>query len=72
MKKWGEYRRMSFGLNPGGTVYGAKNPVCWDDLGYDVPFLEVGPDVIMQAIRDQVEETIGRRLPYDWSFQGHD
>jgi len=68
MKSWGEYRRMSFGLNPGGTMYGAKNPVCWDDLGYDVPFLEVGPDVIMQAIRDQVEETIGRRLPYDWSF----
>lgn len=68
MRGWGEYRRSSFALNPGGSIYGAKNPVSWEDLGSGVPFLEVGPDAIMQSIRDAVEETVGRRLPYDWSF----
>lgn len=59
MRGWGEYRRASFALNPGGTTYGAKNPISWDDLGSGVPFLEVGPDAIMQSIRDAVEETVG-------------
>jgi hypothetical protein len=68
MRSWGQYRRSSFGLNPGGSTYGAKNPVSWSDLEGSVPFLQVGPENIMQAIRDAVEETVGRRLPYDWSF----
>lgn len=67
MRKWGPYKRSSFSLNPSGDSYGNMYPVSWKKME-EASFLEMNAESIMRSIRDSVEESLGRQLPYDWAF----